>query len=92
MEKMHYVTLSDGTDFRKIARIMSEAGYQMNHATARNVLMMSLTNLFKGIAEEMGTPMSEAQINNLLKSQVVHESLSDVLFEAYRQIQEENHA
>ena len=50
VEKMKYVTLEEGTDFRKIAQIMTEAGYQMNHATARNVLMTSLTNLFRHVS------------------------------------------
>lgn len=87
--KMHYITLEDGTDFRKIAQIMSDAGYQMNHATARNVLMLSLSNLFKSIAEDVGTEVNEVQIKNMLKDQSVHEALSDVLFEAYEQLQED---
>jgi hypothetical protein len=89
MEKMKYVTLEEGIDFRKIAQIMTEAGYQMNHATARNVLMTSLTNLFKHISGEMDIDVSEAQIKNILKDQKVHEALSDVLFQAHEQLLQE---
>lgn len=86
MEKMKYVTLEEGTDFRKIAQIMTEAGYQMNHATARNVLMTSLTNLFRHVSNEMGVEINEAQIKNILRDQKVHEALSDILFQAHQQI------
>lgn len=89
MEKMKYVTLEEGTDFRKIAQIMTEAGFQMNHATARNVLMTSLMNLFKHISNEMGVEVTEAQIKSILRDQKVHEALSDILFEAHQQLLDE---
>ncbi len=90
MEKMKYVTLEEGIDFRKIAKIMSDSGYQMNHATARNVLMSSLSNLFKHVSHQMGVDMTENQIKNFLKDQKVHEALSDVLFQAHKKMLEEN--
>jgi hypothetical protein len=86
---MKYVTLEQGTDFRKIAKTMSESGYQMNHATARNVLMASLTNLFKYISSELDVEMTESQIKNVLRDQRVHEALSDILFQANQQILKE---
>lgn len=67
--KMSYVTLEEGTDFRKIAQIMTEAGYQMNHATARNVLMTSLTNLLKHISTEMNVQITDNQIKEMLREQ-----------------------
>jgi cytidylate kinase len=86
---MKYVTLEEGTDFRKIAKIMSDSGYQMNHATARNVLMSSLTNLFKHISGELDVEMTETQIKEILREQRVHEALSDILFQANQQLLEE---
>lgn len=86
---MKYVTLEDGTDFRQIAQIMSEAGFQMNHATARNVLMTSLGHLMGHISDEMGVEMTEGHIETMLRDQKVHEALSDVLYEAHKQIQQE---
>jgi len=84
-----YVTLEEGTDFRKIAKIMSAAGYQMNHATARNVFLNSLGRLFRNVSEELGALINEEQVNKILKDQQVHEALSDVLFEAYSEIEKE---
>lgn len=79
---MKYVTLEEGTDFRRIAQIMTKAGYSMNHATARNVLMTSLNNLINYISEELGASLSEEQIKEVLKDQRVHEALADILFQA----------
>jgi ribosome-interacting GTPase 1 len=89
MEKMKYVTLEEGTDFRKIAQIMTDAGFQMNHATARNVLMTSLTNLFRHISNEMNVDITEAQIKNVLRDQKVHEALADILFQAHQELSNE---
>jgi cytidylate kinase len=88
-KKMKYVTLEQGIDFRRIAQIMTDAGYQMNHATARNVLMMSLSHLVKHISGEMGAEVTEEQVKNILRDQKVHEALSDILFEAHRQLEAE---
>jgi hypothetical protein len=87
--KMKYVTLEQGIDFRRIAQIMTDAGYQMNHATARNVLMMSLSHLVRHISGEIGAEVTEDQVKNILRDQKVHEALSDILFEANRQLEEE---
>jgi len=87
--KTKYVTLEQGIDFRKIAQIMTDAGFQMNHATARNVLMLSLGNLVRFVSEELGTNLTEEQVKGILKDQKVHEALSDVLFAAHKQMQEE---
>lgn len=87
-----YVTLEEGIDFRKIAQIMTEAGFQMNHATARNVLMLSLSRLVRHVSEELGTNLSEEQIKGILKDQNVHEALSEVLFAAHLEIQKEEKA
>jgi murein endopeptidase len=35
-----YATVKDGLDYRAISEIMSERGFKMNHATARNVLLL----------------------------------------------------
>jgi hypothetical protein len=71
---------------------MSAAGYQMNHATARNVLMNSLGRLVKNVSEELGATITEEQIKRTLKDQQVHEALSDVLFEIHNQIKKEKTA
>lgn len=78
-----YITLEDGMDFRTIAKKMTAAGFKMNHATARNVLMSALNNfigsvttdLCEGMAKPVGVSLEEA-----MKEQMVHEALSDLLW------------
>lgn len=78
-----YVTLSDGTDFRKIASLMSEAGYQMNHATARNVLISAMKKVIRGMSGDIGNDLNEEAITRLLQSPDIHKAFGDVLHEAY---------
>jgi len=77
-----YVTVQEGTDFRTIAKIMTEKGYKMNHATARNVLISAIKKLLTHSAEEVGTKLSTEQMNALVKDQGLHSALADVLYRA----------
>ncbi len=89
-EKAKYITLEDGTDFRKIAKIMTEVGWQMNHATARNVLMTGLSQLITNISEEVGTHLSTKEVEVLLKNQQLHEALAEILYKAHQKQEESN--
>jgi hypothetical protein len=86
---MKYVTLDEGIDFRRIAKIMTDAGYQMNHATARNVLIFALRSLLDNLAEQFGIKITEERMTEMLRSQQLHDALSDVLIEAYKDYQKE---
>jgi hypothetical protein len=81
----HYVTLSDGIDFRQIAKIMSEAGHQMNHATARNVLIIALRSLLTNLASQFNIKITEDRMQEMLRSQQLHDALSHVLIEAHKE-------
>ena len=62
----------------------------MNHATARNQLMIALNNLLEKTADKVGTKINKDTLVNLLKDQGVHDSLTDVLYTAYRDYLIEN--
>ena len=78
-----YITIEDGTDFRRIAKIMTSAGFGMNHATARNQLVLAMKNLLLLIGKEMGIKLDKKQLELLVQRQDVHNILSDVLYLAY---------
>jgi len=85
-----YVTLSEGNDFRSIAKIMTDAGLVMNHATARNKLMSAMEKLFGHVALEIGGSKNKNEdvkfnIEVLLKDQSVHEYLSEILYLAHNE-------
>ena len=81
-----YVTLSEGQDYRKIAKIMSSAGYKMNHATARNILQVSLLKILAHVSTKLGTKISEEQARELISTANIHEALAEMLFKICRDI------
>lgn len=88
MKKEHqrkYVTLENGIDFRTIARVMSKNGWRMNHATARNQLILAMQNLLTHVAIQVkGPKMKAAEIDSLLKDQQIHDRLGDILYLAHK--------
>lgn len=75
-----YITIEEGMDFRRIAKVMSDKNYKMNHATARNQLLCAVEELLVNASEELGLNLSSEQVKDLAKSQDVHEALQDVLY------------
>lgn len=84
-----YITLEDGVDFRAIARYMSSAGYSMNHATARNVMMAGMGKLIGSTAAKLGKSLTEEELFTLLKTQQTYDNLQEVLQVAHNQLVEE---
>lgn len=74
-----YITLDEGVDFRTIATKMTGMGYQMNHATARNVLLAGMVKFLQNIAEEFGQSLSQEVARQLAATQDIHNVLADVL-------------
>ncbi len=75
-----YIIQESGADFRKIAKIMTKAGYKMNHATARNILLGGMEKLFKGVSKELKIDLNNENMELILKDQEVHDALVDVLY------------
>lgn len=74
-----YIVLSDGVDFRTVSKKMTEAGWTMNHATARNHLMIAMRNFVSEISKELKLNLSEENIQNIISNNDLHENLVDVL-------------
>jgi hypothetical protein len=85
-----YVTLKDsGCDFRKISVIMTKNGYKMNHATVRNLLLVSIKEIFSKSSKKLNSTLTDEQINLLISNQEIQESLGDVIYRAYTELKEE---
>jgi hypothetical protein len=84
-----YITLEEGVDFRTIAKIMTANGFRMNHATARNQLIVAMEKLLTNIASEIQGKQKAEMINldldGLLKDANIHEYLSDILYLAHKE-------
>lgn len=87
-EKKRYITI-EGIDFRKIAAIMTKAGYKMNHATARNQLMSSLQKLLTNIVKQTEIKPDREKIEEMMNSQEIHNALADILHRAYQEIKKD---
>jgi len=89
--KKTYITLKDGgCDFRNMARIMTKAGYKMNHATARNQLMLAIEALIAHMSSKLKVKLSRTQIRDMVCSQALQTNLADVLWLAHHGHQEED--
>lgn len=80
-----YITLDDCVDYRKIAKLMSEEGSPMNHATARNLHFQAIKHIIKDIGEKLNFNFSSEQVNEIIKYQQFHDFLDDVLYEAFHE-------
>lgn len=91
--KKKYVTLKDGgCDFRTMAKIMTDAGYKMNHATARNQLMLAIESLLSHTSSNLQLKVNKCHLRNLITDQDLQDNLADVLYVAYQAMikEEEN--
>ena len=86
-EKKKYIIVNEGIDFRRIAKIMTSAGFRMNHATARNQLMIAMENLFAQLGSQIGLKLDKKQVSSLIHSQSIHDVLGEVLWNAYHKKQ-----
>ena len=80
--------LPEKMDFRKIGKKMTKAGYDMNHATARNQLVSAIKDLMVFIAKDLKSDISLEQINDMIDNQEMQKNLQEVLFVAYHQLVE----
>jgi hypothetical protein len=86
-----YVTLKDGgMDFRTMAKIMTKHGFKMNHATARNQLILAVKYLLNYVSTNLKTNIPPAQLEKMIEDQKVHENLSDIIYLAFNEEEESN--
>lgn len=89
-QKKKYVTLKDGgCDFRTMAKIMTDAGYKMNHATARNQLMLAIESLLSHTSSNLKLRVNKTHLRSLITNQNLQDNLADVLYVAYQALTDE---
>jgi hypothetical protein len=72
-----YATVKDGMDYRAISEIMTERGYKMNHATARNVLLSAMRSLAKDLLLARGEGLETDRIEQIARSPMFQSGVSD---------------
>jgi len=70
----------DGTiDYRTMAKIMSEKGFQMNHATARNQFVFAMNKLMTFCVTEMNPKLTPKEVTDTTKLIINDTDLQEVI-------------
>lgn len=78
-----YATVAEGLDYRAISEIMTERGFKMNHATARNVLLSAMRSLAADILKSQGDEVSLDKVERVARSPQFQSGIADMLSDLY---------
>lgn len=79
----NYIETPDGAaDYRSISKIMTELGFTLNPATARNQTMKAINEFLLKTSGSIGGCYNSSQLENLLKTQGFHDFFADILYQA----------
>lgn len=80
-----YIVIEKGIDFRTVASLMSNLGFEMNHATARNNFSSAMKSLIENIVAEIKATdegVSTEDVELILKNQQVYNAFPEILYKA----------
>ncbi len=83
------INTTEKMDFRNIGKIMTKAGFNMNHATARNQVVAGMKDIISYIVSDLKSDISLEQISDLLNNTAIQENLQEVLYKAYKELETE---
>ena len=72
-------TFAGGEDYRTIAVKMTNDGYKMNHATARNVFLSALRKIARPVHKLNGVSVSEECLQKTAKDPRFQAGVADIL-------------
>ena len=81
--KQGYATVADGLDYRAISEIMTERGFKMNHATARNVLLSALRSLASDLLLSRGEDLQLERVEQIARSPLFQSGISGAVSDLY---------
>lgn len=76
-----YCTVTDeaGTDYRTIAKIMTDSGEKMNHASARNHVIRAMRKVAMDVCEGLNIPKTSEKLDEMAASPYFQSAISDIL-------------
>ena len=80
--KNGYATVTEfaaGADYRTIANKLSDSGYKMNHATARNVFLCALRKIAKPVHEMHGLSENYEDLQSTAKDPRFQSGVAEIL-------------
>ena len=70
-----------GITYHKVADIMVEKGYKMNHSTARNVYVSALTKIARRVTDLYGMELNERDLKQIAKDPRFQGAVSEFMRE-----------
>jgi len=90
-----YATVTDdeGVNYREIAEMMSEIGFQMNHSSARNYVLRVMRKFVAAFDENWGLELDDKRVEEIAKSPIFQQGIAEILhtLEAFRRSQNVDH-
>lgn len=80
--KFSYATVSDddtSANYRTISKIMTENGYKMNHASARNYILKIMKQFAKSIALQEGLKLSDERLMVIARNPSFQSAIGDLV-------------
>ena len=77
-----YATVSDdceSANYRTISKIMTENGYKMNHASARNYILKIMKQFAKSIALHEGIRFSDEKLSMIARNPNFQSAIGDLI-------------
>ena len=73
------VTFDDGINYREIADMMTDAGFKMNHSSARNYVLRVMHKFADAIIKEWNLDISGDKMERIVKSPQFQQAICDIL-------------
>ena len=92
MKNKKYITIGDygGLDYKSIAKIMSDDGDKMNHATVRNIVIRGFSKVIKNISKSYDLKYDEKTIKRIAQSPEFQESIIKIIKKSRNNKDEQN--
>jgi|APSaa5957512535_1039671.scaffolds.fasta_scaffold15542_2 hypothetical protein len=77
-----YATVSDdyeSANYRTISKVMSEQGFKMNHASARNYILKIMKKFAKSIALKEGIKLSDEKLMGIARNPNFQSAIGDLV-------------
>jgi len=73
------VNEDEGVNYREIAEMMSELGFQMNHSSARNYVIRVMRKFAKAVTTKWDVKATEKRIDEIAKSPDFQRGIAEIL-------------
>lgn len=78
-KKEYIVSSDDGVNYRSIASLMSEMGFQMNHSSARNYVLRVMKKFVEAFCEKWNIQFNDERMKKIAQSASFQQGMFELL-------------